>query len=201
MLKTKGLLVALAAMLVLALGASSAWASRGVELSVATGELGSVRADSRALTFTDTGGTAEIICEVNRTLRLERTIAKSVGARVGQVTRVDIRNCRGGSVRVLNLPWTVSYVSFAGTLPNITSVRLELRGAAFLISAFFGIAECLYRGNAQGTTVGNPVSEIRADESIVTPLFDESLSSVSCPREGIFRGVLRTSPQVRMRLI
>ena len=72
---------------------------------------------------------------------------------------------------------------------------------AFLVSAFFGIAECLYRGNPQLTTFNNPVSLIAFDERITIPLFDESLSSVTCPRSGLFIGALLTSPEPRMRLI
>ena len=116
------------AVVLLALLASGAFANRGIELSVASGELGRVRADQRNLTFRDAGGTVEVICEWFYTLRLNRTIAKTAGSIVGQVREASIRSCRGGTVRVLNLPWTITYVSFAGTLPNITSVRLSTEG-------------------------------------------------------------------------
>jgi hypothetical protein len=201
---SKGLLAAFAVVLLLSLGAGTAAASRGLEASVATGELGRIRADSRALTFTDTEGAASIICEVLRTIRLNRTISKVRDSAAGSVTGVEIRNCRGGSVRVLGLPWSITYQSFTGTLPSeVRSVRLRIINAQFLISAFFGIAECLYAGNAEGTSGGalNTVSEIRADETVTQNLFSETLSSATCPARGLFRGTLVVSPAVRLRLI
>ncbi len=199
---SKLLLTGLVAAFILALGAGVSSASRGLEASVASGELGRIAADSRSLTFTDEESTVSIICELRTTITLHRTVAKAAGSLAGFVTAATPANCRGGRVRILNLPWHITFVSFSGTLPAITSVRLQLNGASFLIEAFFGIAECLYRGNPQGTTVGGTtVTSITADERIRTPLFDERLSSVACPRNGIFRGSLTVTPNVRLRLI
>lgn len=202
------MLTALAALAVLVLGPGGASANSGAELSVASGELGRVRADSAALTFS--GGGFEIICAVSRTLTLNRTIAKVVGASVGSVYDVRLGACRGGEVRVLapetRRPWPITYVSFAGTLPNISSIRLELRGTGFLVRAFFGAAQCLFggeprTGEAQGTTVGGTtVTSIRADQTIGLRRVVR-LGGIACPTEGFFGGSLTVTPNVRIRLI
>jgi hypothetical protein len=100
------------------------------------------------------------------------------------------------------LPCTISYVSFAGTLPSITSARYAIRGCGWLIAAFFGLAECLYRGNMQVTTVGaGIISGLRQDETVTIPLSNEELSSITCPGSGTWRGQSGNLPTVRMRLI
>jgi hypothetical protein len=194
-------MAAFAALLLLALGAGSAAASNGVNLE---GRLTGVSARSTALTFTDEESTFRIVCEVTLTMDLQREIRKEVGALVGNVTNVTVANCRGGTVRVLapeaGRPWRATYVSFTGTLPSITSVRLELRGTGFLVEAFFGAAQCLYGGNAQGTTVGNPVSEIRAEERVGIPLVTR-LGGIACPARGVFRGTFALSARPTMRLV
>jgi len=199
----KLLLAALTASLILAIGVGTASASNGIRLTATSGSLARVRADTRALTFS--GGGFEVICEVSRTLSLRETIAKVERTVAGGVTDVRVANCRGGNARVLApeaaRPWPVRYISFAGTLPNITSVRLEIVGAAFLLEVFFGFGRCLFRGNPQGTTVGTPtITEVRADERIgLREVIN--LGGAECPTEGFFRGVLTVSPTVRMTLI
>lgn len=195
---SKLVITALTAALVLALGVGAASASNGVSVDNT-----STRATSARLTFADGSGSFRVVCEVVLTISLHRTIAKSAGTLAGFITAVEVRNCSGGNARVLNasLPWHVTYVSFEGTLPNITSVRLQLNGAAFLLEAFFRAARCLYRGNPQGTTGGSPVNEIRADGSRTIALFEEALSSISCPRTGRFEGTFSVSPTVRLTLI
>ncbi|MGB2694362.1 MAG: hypothetical protein WBD55_04145 [Dehalococcoidia bacterium] len=201
----KFLVSALMIALVLVLGAATASASSGVELRPLEGELGRVRADSRALTFTDEERTAEIVCEVRRTLSLHRTIAKTAGALAGFVTAVDVRNCRGGTARILRetLPWHIRYVSFNGTLPNIRSIRLALVGTAFLVEAAIGFVRCLYSGTAEGTATVDETLRIRsiaADENVLVPLF-RRLGGVFCAANGVFRGVLEVIPPIHVRLI
>jgi hypothetical protein len=197
----KIILAALAALLVLALGGGTAAALRSISV---VGGARTVTATSRALTFTEEEGNFRVICEVILEVRLNAAAGKAVGSSVGSAN-VRTRNCSGGSVVVLprNQPWAITFVSFTGTLPNITSVRLEIRRAEFLLEAFFGIARCLYSGNAQGTTGGgtNRITEIRADERRLLPLASEALSGVTCPRNGIFRGTFTVSPTVEIRLV
>ncbi|MFL5909756.1 MAG: hypothetical protein ACJ768_04200 [Gaiellaceae bacterium] len=111
------------------------------------------RASARAFSFDDNNFRAawnsiefasESITSIRCPLTLEgtfvsRTVAKRVGAVIGRVIRADVRGglaageCTNGSVRANTetLPWDIAYDSFAGTLPNITSVRLSLVGASF----------------------------------------------------------------------
>lgn len=194
----KLLMAALAALLLLSLAAGTAAALRSISVSPS----GANEARSTALTFTESGGGFQIVCEVTLTMTLNASIAKRSGSSVGS-TLARAANCRGGNVVVLtaNQPWPITYVSFTGTLPNITSVRLEIRRAEFLVEAFFGIARCLFSGSAQGTTSGNPVTSINADETVALPLASEALSGASCPASGIFRGSFRVARSVSLRLI
>lgn len=195
-------LMACAAAAMLSLGAGSALAARSIELSVAEGELGRVRT-SGVVTMTNESGEFSIICEITNTITLNRAIAKRSGATVGLITAVSATGCRGGSGRVLaeTLPWPITYVSFGGTLPNITEIRLQSNGVDALAEAFFGTARCLYRGNTQSITRGNPVTELRKDERVAVPLSSEVLSGVACPASVIGRATLRVTPTVRLRLI
>lgn len=86
------LLMQLIATVVLVVAPGAATASRGVELSPSSGEIGSVRATFPALTFTDTEGTAEVICEVIWGIRFHRTIAKS--RRIASRHRIRLQSPR-----------------------------------------------------------------------------------------------------------
>jgi hypothetical protein len=76
-----------------------------------------------------------------------RTISKVSGQLIGHITHVDVReaSCTNGSATALKetLPWHVQYNSFAGGLPAITSVRVALVGAKFLVE-IPGVIACLY---------------------------------------------------------
>ncbi|HXE43872.1 MAG TPA: hypothetical protein VN635_01625 [Conexibacter sp.] len=192
-------LLAVMALMVLAGGAS---ANRGIALGVSEGELGRVQARSSAITFTDATVSFRITCEVTGTLRLNSSIAKTAGAAVGTVTEVTVRNCIGGGVRMLteSIPWRVNYVSFSGTLPNIREVRVEIVSFALLIESLFGTERCLFIGNAQETTSGNPINSMVFDETVQLP-FGKNLGLGTCPSELIINGSLTLRPVVQMRLI
>jgi hypothetical protein len=192
-------LVVLAATAIAAATAGTASANREIELSVASGELGRVRADSLALTLADPEGAAEIICEVNFTMAPHRRILKSRDSLLGFVNVIGTRNCRGGGLTWLDTPCHMRLVSWSGMLPGIISIRAR-RICSVLVRAFFGIAECLYSGSFEFTTEGSPVTAFRMDESVQVPLADESLSSIACPGSLIARGTLRVNPSLRLRL-
>lgn len=80
--------------------------------------------------------------------------AKTVESRVATVTRVTIGTCTGGTVRVLaeTLPWSVLYSSFAGTLPNITSIAFHLAGAGLQIAPTGG-PTCLARSSERSPLI------------------------------------------------
>jgi len=198
----KVLLVASVAALSLALATGAAGANRSIVLSPAEGELGRVEARSTALTFTDPEASFSLICEVTRTLRLNRSIAKTAGVQVGSVTAVEVRNCRGGAIKFLTetLPWRITYVSFAGTLPAISELRLEIRLGGFLLRNFLGTAECLYVGSIQETTNGRPINSASVEELREVP-FGKNLGLVECPAQVIISGTLNFRPIVEMRLM
>jgi hypothetical protein len=142
------LLVLLSATLVLALAVATASAARLASTSE------TFRAGWRSLNVGTNLGIA-ISCPVTLEGTLHsRTIAKTSGNLIGYVTRalVSSSNCTGGTLRVLTeaLPWHVRYVSFAGTLPNITGITVHIIDfSAQFCATFFGSTVCcLYRTSA-----------------------------------------------------
>jgi hypothetical protein len=117
-----------------------------------------------------------------------RTISKVVGALVGYVTSAEVANCTRETARALKetLPWHIQYVSFTGTLPNISSIRDSIIGSAFLVRAF-GFVSCLYQSTTTHPNTGEVVisggvgRNQRADERVLIP------GSGLCP-EGFFQG-------------
>jgi len=78
-----------------------------------------------------------------------RSIVKSRGSLIGAITRPDIdkENCTGGQAQAKGpFPWHVTYDSFTGALPNITSARIGISRFRFLLISP-GLSTCEY-GNA-----------------------------------------------------
>jgi hypothetical protein len=211
----KLIITALLGLLALTLIAPHALANRGAE--VANGASVLVIFRERRMRFG--GGFGGIRCEVTLHSSLHRTIAKTVGALAGFLTEVRIGACgpdggvtRVNSVTILpaNLPWHLTYVSFAGTLPDITSIRLETVRSEFLIefTDIFGIRyQCLSNANQQfdarfereagAYRISNTVSLVGRS---ATP---RSLNGTSCPSgELTGTGTVEANPgAVRARLI
>ena len=184
------------ATLLLALGASTAAALRSIEVSVFQDN-----SSTRALTFE--GGGSRVICEVTLTIEFLTWIEKRAGSLAGWANaRFNEAGCRAGRARPLNTleGWRVTYVSFTGTLPRIESVRFQINGMAFLVSAFGGFGECLFRGNAQFTTVGSGGIALQADERVTLPL-SRNLNGLFCPETGNFRGTLGFERALIPRLV
>jgi hypothetical protein len=105
-----------------------------------------------------------------------RTFSKVVGALLGYITAAEMTNCTSETARVLKetLPWHILYVSFTGTLPNISSIRIDLRNLSFLVRAF-GFASCLYRTEEAHPAMGElllsvgAAREVRIDETSKIP--------------------------------
>ena len=73
------------------------------------------------------------------------TITKTPELLVGFITRASISNpCSGGEAAVLpeGLPGHLRYAGFTGTLPNITSVILDMVSWSFRVTGSFG--RCLF---------------------------------------------------------
>jgi hypothetical protein len=144
---TKLIFVALVAMLAFAFAASAASAS------VAIGTPGLLTTASGVLTLSANGNV--ITCNVSLGIQLQSRITKTSGALVGSVLASPtstITNCNLGVTQGTVLSGiTLTYVSFAGTLPNITQVNAQSTNAAFSLNipAAFGV--CLFRGSVNVT--------------------------------------------------
>jgi hypothetical protein len=79
-------------------------------------------------------------------------VAKIARALIGYVSRVSLGSpCSQGAATVLSetLPWTLTYGSFTGVLPNITSLGINVINASFRVrETTFGI-DCLMRSSAE----------------------------------------------------
>jgi hypothetical protein len=103
-----------------------------------------------------------------------KTLSKVCGQLIGyvstaQVPTNDSVHCTGGTATALTemLPWHIQYVSFAGVLPRITRIRIQLVGARFQVTPA-GLSACL-----AGTTQAAPAAadiEITPEEEGIEPL-------------------------------
>ncbi len=99
---------------------------------------------------TFTAGELSLECNLTLTSTFSsRDIPVREGEQLGSVTGASWANCTGGDVEaVLGLPWSITYRSVGGTLPEeLTSLRATIDGFAWKLSIFGGSIECLYRGN------------------------------------------------------
>lgn len=194
-------LASLAATILLAGAVTAASATR---LSIGSR---SFRAVWTPLTFNGAEGVSAPV-ECNVTIEgtfHSNTIVKRERALLGYVTRAIVqRPCNGGEAWVHNgsenplgrgvvassLPWHVTYEGFTGTLPNIRTIRLLLRGIIFTINAAFGFCLAVY-GNGSDNIIGEASVEggvIR----LLTPNTGVRVRRVSggvlCPENGTFIG-------------
>jgi hypothetical protein len=199
---TKLATMVVAAAAVLAFGAATASASTGVSVPG-----GAITGTGTAITFS--GGFGSITCPVTLVGSLNARINKTVGATVGTITSGSVGACSGSfgvvsaSASVLGFPWTVTYRSFSGTLPNISRVNLVANGAAFLISAstLLGQLNCLYRDNVDTTTVGAPtVTGLNVNDSSVALNTILPGTTGTCPNPGAVSGTFNLSASQRMTL-
>jgi hypothetical protein len=149
--RTKLALTTLTASLLMSLAVSSATAGR---LSTTNTRF---RITWNELRFVEVGGGTGLQMTCRLTLEgsfHSATIRKTPGALAGAVTRgiIDSNNCRGAlephraSVLQETLPWHLTYESFSGTLPNITSLTFLLTRYAYQVSATYlgATITCLY---------------------------------------------------------
>jgi hypothetical protein len=188
------LTVALAATALLSLAASSAHALRSISVNRNRMEF-----LDRSLTFADGG--VNIVCEVEITVRLlGQAIQKIPNVRIGealikvlgQETRGRGERCSSGRVMVLGwereTPTThaVEFVSYRGTLPDITHIHIHIVHGQFQAEALGQV--CLITADIAG--------EIKLNERETTEDFEEArsggyelesvevrrVSGIACPR-------------------
>lgn len=165
-----------------------------------------------SLTFSESGGGLPIRCPVTLEGSFHSaTLPKVTDSLVSYITRAVIGVCQEGNATILreSLPWHVTYQSFEGALPRITSVRHQLIGAAFQVEPGLGII-CLARttstfpaaGEATREAGGN-ITSLTTDSSLAIPITGSPL----CPSAGIFAGTGEvfvlgsTRERVRLTLI
>jgi hypothetical protein len=175
-MRTKLILAALAAALVMAFATTGASARN---LSISHGEL--FNAIWREIRLVS-GGISVFACD----LTLEgsfhyRTMTKTPEALVGYVTRAR-GNCSPGSATVLTarLPWHIRYGGFEGALPRITGVRyliveFELRYREPSIGA-----ECLMRTTNTRPMVGVARLAAGSERRLVTAMTTDPTPRISC---------------------
>jgi hypothetical protein len=190
------------AVLALALVAGAASANRSIVFRTAS--LARITAlGELQITERRGGGAFDVQCDITRTLRLNERIVKMAGATVGQVTRLDTRNCIGGNFELLDetLPWTISYSQFIGTLPEITDIDVQIRGVKFLVEDPLGIARCLYSGNLSATFDSTVVRDLTLEARTDIPLIGQLRRGImECPREAKIVGTAAVSGEIRVAL-
>lgn len=176
--RSKLLLSALAAALVLSMAVGSASANRLASNST------SFSLTWARLTLAPSLGSS-VICPVTLAGSFHsRTITKTLESLIGYVTSASVgaagrttATCEGGTATILSatLPWHVRYGGFTGTLPNITGVILRLVGASFQINN--GSLACLAATTAARPAIGTAAREaggaitgLRTDETASIPL-------------------------------
>jgi hypothetical protein len=180
----------------------------------------------REFVISDTSGIAQLSCEVNMEGSFHsRTFSKVSAALIGYVTEAAIHHpCVQGEVWFLNgmeivegvrlastLPWHVTYASFRGTLPRMTSVEVAIQGFS-LLTTVFGTA-CLWQSTTArpfkgslsiaegGFLEGHPMGQIlgwRADETSAIPKRE---GSFACPESLVIRSTGTVGTQTGWRLI
>lgn len=135
--RSKLILAALTATILLGLAVSSASATR---LSILNFERG-FRIAFTSLELSNNVGLATVRCPVTLEGTFHRrSITKTSGLLIGYITRAIVRGnlaageCTGGRASIaVSLPWHVRFASFTGTLPSITAIRVQIVGARFTV--------------------------------------------------------------------
>src|SRR6187551_2579422 len=187
------LTTALAATLLLLLGASGASASRSYEIR----NSGASRGTTSALTFTEEGSGRRIICNVTLTGSINRNLIKARGQQFGSISEARTETCRDEEGRTEALitflvetraPWNLQYETFEGSLPSITNLLFSTT-ASFEIrrkGTFFSFTTCLYRGRLgfNGNVTAVEIRTLRVQIPNRIPLFRVEEEEVLTPCEG-----------------
>jgi len=205
--RTRLLTAALAAVILLALSAGTATASRS--FSVVGGGRAILAISLGSLTFEPSSGSTRVISRVTLHGSVHSLIAKTAAALAGIITGVRTGECRtnvGLSCRTSGtaLPWHITLLAFTGTLPNITTILLNIR-AQFLLEIGETPLRCWYEGTIGA---GGAVNRGRIERLEIAPE-KASTSLIRAENEEFFRrcagggsliGGFRLSPVIEIRL-
>jgi hypothetical protein len=162
-----------------------------------------LRTAFRTVTFNGVFG--DIRCSVTLEGSLHsRTIAKVAGNLIGYITSAVLGRCEEGRATILRetLPWHARYLSFAGTLPSITSIRINVIGASFRIQEPF--AGCLATSSTTSPAIG---TFNREAGGVLTSAEIGGTLPTSCGIEGSFSStrdpvtVLNSTTRITVTLI
>jgi hypothetical protein len=153
----------------------------------------------------------EIICVSRMSVSFHGDIVKTRGTLAGFITEASITGCVesvfGRAVRVRPLLlWHIRYESFAGALPNITSVLFAVNVAllATIPGVFLGQIGCLYAGTVGISTEGNPVtraSTLSPNRLALITTLEREPGGQGCPESGELSASFAVSPTVAILLI
>jgi len=203
-MKMHGAMAALAVVVVMAV--AQAASARNLSSTSAETPSGAIWSALRM----EAGG-MEATCPITLGGSLEvGSLVKRAGTRFGVVSEVRSGTCSRGAVTVLTetLPWAMTYTSFAGTLPNISSITVNLIGLAMRVE--LGGIGCLVRTESAQPARGIATlrreefgdllpTEIRADETATIGLTGEFFCSFA--GRGHFAGTGTLSSGIAIHLI
>lgn len=186
--RTKLVLTALAATLLMATAVSSATANR---LSISNKAF-RINWTNLKLFGEEAASGVSLACPVTLEGSFHQfTITKNPRTLLGYVSRAAVTTtaCTGGRATILTetLPWHVTYEGFTGTLPTITGIRVLLRNLAFQVEILGQL--CLYGGageNAEATInreAGGNVTTVTPNRAV---LLRFNRGSIFCPARGGF---------------
>lgn len=131
------------------------------------------------------------ICDILLVLTLTRNpMTKTTGVNQGTLGGT-IQNCSGGGATgggTVLAGITVQYQSFAGNLPSITSVVLNVPNAGFKFGTLAG--DCLYGGNWTGLRLNATALTISGMDMNTTATLPKVSGIAFCPSMGTARGLL-----------
>jgi hypothetical protein len=156
-------------------------------------------------------GSFSIACNITiLATMISRTFSKVSGASIRRVGHVVVAEpCTGGRARVLaeTLPWDVRFNSFTGTLPSITSIRLQVVGMALQVEVLFGT--CLYATSGAHPAMFDENLNAAGEATGIRALSEFRIPSQTgfCPEarlEGtgtVVAGTERSTTRMRFRLV
>jgi hypothetical protein len=178
--------------------ASAALASRAILLGT-----GPTAESITTSSFTATALGVSVSCPITLSGSFDEAFHKTAEKLIGEVISSRLGSCTGGELRLLTetQPWYLAYVSFQGTLPNITGVTLDVKDVAALATiVILGLTvRCLYAGPARVILNGPEARQLRFEEATTIPL--RTTLSGFCPESATLRGTGTLSTTLRMTLL
>jgi hypothetical protein len=182
-MRRRRLLLAIIGATVLLGGLTGSASARSLSFSSQT-----MRATFSTVSFEGPFGTTNCAVTLESSMHT-RTIPKLSGWLLGYITRADLGPCSTGTATILRetLPWHMRYESFAGTLPNITSIRAQVVGVSFRVREPNTIT-CLVRTMAERPSIATFTREAGTSE-LTTETIGGTIPTDCAGIEGRLRSV------------